>query len=527
MKRLIPVLLLACLCLPVHAQDSWAVRRNADKVARALYFLENRYVDTLDMDALVDKMLDGMMSQLDPHSTYIPRERVEALNEPLDGSFEGVGIEYALIADTITIQGVIAGGPAEAVGMQAGDKLLTIDGETVAGVGVTADGVRERLRGPKGTRVDVTVLRGGRELPFSLRRDKIPIESIDAAYEVEPGIVYIKLSRFAQNSASEFIDALRAHAKQRPRGIIIDLRGNGGGFMHVAATLADMFLEQGQAIVRTEGNYIEEVDRATGRGFYKEGALVILVDENSASASEILAGALQDWDRAVIVGRRTFGKGLVQQQYDLQDGSQMCLTVARYHTPCGRVVQSPYERGQRDAYFRQARERYEHGESFSRDSIALPDSLQFRTLRLGRTVYGGGGILPDVFIPYDTTGYNRFLLRVIGSGTLTEYAYDYVDKHRDALQADDLDGFLKRYAALEQDAFDGLLDFCAAREIRPEAGELSVCEPVLRTRLKALLARAPLGMTGYWQIINREEYPDLDRAVEIIKNWKDDFSMVP
>ena len=205
----------------------------------------------------------------------------------------------------------------------------------------------------------------------------------------------------------------------------------------------------------------------------------------------------------------------------------MRLTVARYHTPCGRVVQSPYERGQRDAYFRQARERYEHGESFSRDSIALPDSLQFRTLRLGRTVYGGGGILPDVFIPYDTTGYNRFLLRVIGSGTLTEYAYDYVDKHRDALQADDLDGFLKRYAALEQDAFDGLLDFCAAREIRPEAGELSVCEPMLRTRLKALLARAPLGMTGYWQIINREEYPDLDRAVEIIKNWKDDFSMVP
>lgn len=524
MKRLIGMLLLLAACVSLHAQaGSWTVRRNADKVARALYFLENRYVDTLDMDKMVDVMLENLMSQLDPHSTYIPRERVEALNEPLDGSFEGVGIEYAVIADTVTLQGVIAGGPAESVGMLAGDKLLTVDGETVAGVGITADGVRERLRGPKGTRVDVTVWRGGIEIPFSLRRDTIPIESIDAAYEVEPGIVYIKLSRFAQNSASEFIEALRRNAEKRPRGIIIDLRGNGGGFMHVASVLADMFLERGQTIVRTAGNFVEEEERATGRGFYKDGPLVLLVDENTASASEILAGALQDWDRAVIVGRRTFGKGLVQQQYDLPDGAEMRLTVARYHTPSGRAVQSPYERGHRDDYFRQSQERYARGESFSRDSISLPDSLRFSTLRLGRTVYGGGGILPDIFIPYDTTRYNRFLVRVIGTGSLSEYAYDYIDKHREALQAGNLDDFLKRYAGLEQAAFDGLLAFCAQRGIEPGEGELAVCEPVLRARLKALLARAPLGTTGYWQIINREEYPDVGKAVEIIKRWKGDF----
>ena len=524
MKRLLGTLLLLTLCVPLPAQSgSWTIRRNAEKIARALYFLENRYVDTIDVDKVVDKMLDGLMSQLDPHSTYIPRDRVEALNEPLDGSFEGVGIEYALVADTVTLQGVIAGGPAEAVGLRAGDKLLAVDGEPVAGIGITTDGVSKRLRGPKGTRVVVTILRGDARQDFLIRRDTIPIESVDAAYEVEPGIVYVKLSRFAQHSVDEFIEALRKHCAQRPAGIILDLRGNGGGFMHIAATLADIFLAKGQTIVRTEGNAINDELRATGRGFYQEGPLVILVDENSASASEILAGALQDWDRAVIVGRRTFGKGLVQQQYDLPDGSEMRLTVARYHTPSGRVVQSPYELGQRDAYFQQARERYERGESFSQDSISLPDSLKFQTLRLGRTVYGGGGILPDVFIPYDTTGYTRFFMQAVASGALSEYAYDYMDKHRSQLQADDYPGFLARYALLEQEAFQGLLDYCAGKGFSPAEGELAVCESALKTRLKAFLARSPLGLTGYWQVINQEEYPEVGKAVELIRKWQGDF----
>ena len=522
MKRLLGSCLLLVLCVPLFAQGDASVRRNAEKIARALYYLESRYVDTVNLDKMVDTMLDGLMAQLDPHSTYIPHDRVEAVNEPLDGSFEGVGIEYAVVADTVTIQRVIAGGPSEAAGLRAGDKLLEMDGEPAAGVGITNEDVRRLLRGPKGTWVQVTVQRGDNRLVFSIRRDTIPLESIDAAYTPEPGIVYLKLSRFAQGSVEEFIEALRKNAEHRPDGIIIDLRGNGGGFMHVAETIADMFLQKGETIVRVEGggNGILEEDRATGRGFYREGPLVVLVDENSASASEILAGALQDWDRAVIVGRRTFGKGLVQQQYDLPDGSEMRLTVARYHTPSGRMVQSPYEKGHRDAYYLQARDRYARGESFSLDSIALPDSLQFQTLKLGRTVYGGGGILPDVFVPYDTSRYNRYLMKVVGGGALSEYTYDYIDKHREALQADSLEDFLVRYAPLEQQVFDGLVAYCREKGIEAEEGELEVCAPVLRTRLKALLARGPLGLNGYWQVINREEDPEFQKALELVKRWK-------
>ena len=522
MKRLLGSCLLLFLCLPLFAQGGTSVRRNADKIARALYYLESRYVDTVNLDTMVDVMLEGLMAQLDPHSTYIPRDQVESVNESLEGSFEGVGIEFAVIADTVTVQRVIAGGPSEAAGLRAGDKLLEVDGEPAAGVGISNDDVRRLLRGPKGSWVQVTVQRGNDKQTFSIRRDTIPLDSIDAAYTPEPGIVYLKLSRFAQGTVDEFIEALRKNAKRRPEGIIIDLRGNGGGFMHVAATIADMFLEKDETIVRVEGggNGVFEEDRASGRGFYKEGPLVVLVDENSASASEILAGALQDWDRAVIVGRRTFGKGLVQQQYDLPDGSEMRLTVARYHTPSGRVVQSPYERGKRDAYYLQARDRYSRGESFCLDSIALPDSLLYSTLKLGRTVYGGGGILPDVFVPYDTSRYNRYLVRVIGSGALSEYTYDYIDKHREALQADNLSDFLARYAPLEQQVFDGLVAYCRDKGIEPEEGELEGCEPVLRTRLKALLARGPLGLNGYWQVINREEDPEFRQALELIRRWK-------
>lgn len=520
MKRLFGTFLLLLVCLSLQAQGSYTVRRNADKVTRALYYLENRYVDSIDIDKLVDSMLASLMSELDPHSTYIPRDRVEEVNEPLDGSFEGVGIEYTMLDDTLTVQSVIVGGPAEAVGMRAGDKIIAVDGENIAGVGLLATGVRSRLRGPKGSRVAVVVLRGGEEQELVIRRDKIPLESMDAAYKPAPDIVYLKLGRFAQSSVEEIVHAMQRLTERRPAGMILDLRGNGGGFMHIAATIADMFMEEGQTIVRTVGNGIDREDKASGHGFFKEGPLIVLVDENSASASEILAGALQDWDRALIVGRRTFGKGLVQQQYDMPDGSEIRLTVARYHTPSGRVVQSPYKRGERDAYFRQAQERYERGESFSLDSIALPDSLLFHTLRLGRPVYGGGGIVPDVFVPYDTTGYNRFFVRVVGTGTLTEYVYDYLDKHREALQADDLDGFLARYALLEQDAYTGFLAFCAKRDMVPAESELAVCAPYLKTRLKALLARGPLGMNGYWQIINREEDPAFARAMKLIDQWR-------
>ena len=525
MKKLLTVLAVLAVCFStLSAQSKSTMRRNAEKIAQALYYIETRYVDTVDIDREVDRMLESLMERLDPHSAYVPRDKVAASHESLDGSFEGIGIEFVMLADTLTLQSVMAGGPAESAGMRSGDKIVAVEGEPIAGVGLSAEAVSSRVRGPKGTPVALTVLREGVPLEFVVRRDTVPIESLDTAYLPETGIVYLKLSRFAQSTVEEFIEALRRLAPKRPKGIIIDLRGNGGGYMHVAMAMADMFLEKGQAIVRVEGPDLDRTEKATGRGFFREGPLVVLVDENSASSSEILAGALQDWDRAVIVGRRTFGKGLVQQEYTLPDGSEMRLTVARYHTPCGRVVQSPYEPGKRAAYYRQARVRYERGESFSRDSIVLPDSLRFSTLKLGRPVYGGGGIVPDVFVPYDTAAYNRFVVRALGGGQVTEYAYTYADRHRAELEAKDLDRFLKQYQKMETSVFEGLLAHCAEKGVKPASEEeLSQAAPVLKTRLKALLARSVLDGTAYWQIINEEEDPAFQRALEIIRNWKGAF----
>lgn len=500
---------------------------NVERFGRVMVYLHNNYIDTVNFRNITDNAIREVLESLDPHSVFIPKEEVESTNESLNGSFDGIGIEFAVISDTLCVQNVIVGGPSQEVGLLPGDKILSIDGENVAGIGLTTDGVRNRLRGPKGTKVELGIRRYGEPelLDFIITRNKIPLHSVDAAYCPVPGVFYVKLSSFAQNSVLEFINALK-QCEKMPEGIIFDLRGNGGGYMHIATMLANIFLEGGQTIVYTEGRHSPlNCEKANDLGFFKKGALVVLVDEGSASASEIFAGAIQDWDRGVIVGRRTFGKGLVQQLFPLSDGSQIRLTVSRYHTPSGRVIQTPYKNGHREEYYNKLNERYNNGEFFNRDSIQFPDSLKYSTLKLGRTVYGGGGIMPDVFIASDTSGVNDFFSAIIRKGYLTEYANKYIDVHRSELVVEgrSFEDFYKAYENMEPEAFAGLLDFCSERGLKPSESQLSQCEKLLKTRLKAIVARTPFNTTGYYRVINMEEDPAFRKALEIISAWKEPF----
>lgn len=526
-RRILTTVLTLVICGQiVSAQDKREeALSNVERFGRALVNIHNNYIDTVDFDKLTDAALTEVVKKLDPHSTFIPKDEVEAANEPLQGQFEGVGIEFALINDTLSVQAVIVGGPAEAVGLRAGDKILTIDGENVAGVGLTNDGVRTRLRGPKGTKVAVGVKRSGvsNDMTFTVERNKIPLTSIDASYWPEPGVLYIKLSRFAATSIEEFLNAIIS-SDQMPDAMIMDLRGNGGGYLQVAIMLANQFLSRGERIVYTEGRASQiRQEYANGMGIFQHGPVVLLVDENSASASEILSGAIQDWDRGIIIGRRTFGKGLVQQLFTLSDGSQLRLTVARYHTPSGRVIQSPYEDGHRDEYYDKLRQRYANGELFSADSISFPDSLKFETLKLGRPIYGGGGIMPDIFIPEDTTGINHYINSVVGKGMLTEYANMFCDENRAKIVVEgrSFEDFYRDYDAMESKAYDGLIRYCEDHGLSGTEEEKTQCAELLKTRLKALVARMAYGTTGYYRVINIEEDPEFARALEVIHNWSD------
>ena len=501
---------------------------NVERFGRAMVYIHNNYIDTVNFDALTDASIKEVMSKLDPHSTFIPKDEVKSTNEPLEGSFEGIGIEFAIIADTLTVQAVVVGGPSEHVGLAAGDKIVKVDGEDIAGKGIANSDVYRYLRGPKGSTVNLSVLRRDcpEPLEFSIVRGKIPLNSIDAAYCPAPGILYTKISRFAQSTVQEFFESMKM-LDVYPKGMIIDLRGNVGGYLQIALMMANIFLERGQMILYTEGlNSPLQKEYANGMGFYPNGPLVILVDEDSASASEILAGAVQDWDRGVIVGRRTFGKGLVQQQFNLPDGSQMRLTVARYHTPSGRVIQSPYENGHKDEYYGRLYERYTNGEMYSRDSISFPDSLKFSTLRLGRTVYGGGGIMPDVFVPRDTSGINDYFSKVIRRGHLTAYANDFCDKNREKLSVDgrSFEEFYDYYnSELESEAFEGLLAYCQEHGVERDEAQIAGCEKLLKTRLKALAARTQYGTTGYYRVINMEEDTEFEEAMKIVRSWTGTF----
>src|SRR6056297_827611 len=403
MKQVLKILFISTFilsALPGYAQfdvNGLKLMEVMDKVSRY-------YVDSLNEEKFVEETIEQMLHELDPHSSYISAEELKEIREQLTGEFEGIGVSFNILEDTIFIVGTIQGGPSERVGIMAGDRIVQVNDENVAGIGISTSGVQKRLKGKKGTEVDVMVYRKSvdKELEFTIVRDKIPVVSLDAAYMVEDEIGYIKLSRFSQTTAEEFKDALKELQKEGMESLILDLSGNGGGYLRIAIELADQFLESGRRIVYTQGDKMPRRDyKASAKGLFEEGKLVIMIDETSASASEIVSGAVQEWDRGVLVGRRSFGKGLVQQPFRLNDGSEMRLTIARYYTPTGRLIQKPYDEGYED-YAMDIINRYNSGELNSSDSILFPESEKFETLVQGRTIYGGGGIMPDYFVPIDT-----------------------------------------------------------------------------------------------------------------------------
>lgn len=512
MKYLI-ILTLACFPFIAFAQEG----TQEDKLDAAFRIISSQYVDELDEDKVVEDAITGMLKKLDPHSVYIPARRVDEENQKLASEFEGIGVQFNILDDTIIVISPISGGPSEKLGIMAGDKIVRINEEIVAGVGIDNDGVRDRLLGKKGTTVDVGIKRAGVKelLDFTITRDKIPLYSVDASYMVSPATGYVKVNRFAAETAQEFRDALSDLKQQGMSNLILDLTGNGGGYLYAAFEMADEFLSWGHMIVYTEGeNSPKRELRASSRGSFEEGKLIVLIDEGSASASEIVTGAVQDWDRGLVIGRRSFGKGLVQKPFTLPDNSEIRLTIARYYTPTGRCIQKSYENGRED-YYAEINERFERGELTAADSIHIPDSLRYYTPN-NRLLYGGGGIMPDIFIPIDTTPNTDFLRNVMRKGYPNQFALQYVDKQRRRLE---------EYATVAQfsDQFDmqevmtEFTEFLTDKELTGTEEEWARSGNLLELQLKALIARNLFNVSAFYQIYNiaREDYR---KALEVMES---------
>jgi carboxyl-terminal processing protease len=522
MKKLILVTI-AVLAITVSKGQSEEsqpeFRKAAEKITALLYHLENSYVDSVDLNNLVDDAIREVLGELDPHSVYIPAEDVQRANEGLEGNFEGIGIQFNILKDTITVVSPIAGGPSETLGIMAGDKIVSIDGENVAGIGVTNSDVTSSLRGTKGTEVTVGIRR--RETPkvliFDIVRDEIPLYSLDASYMATDKIGYIKVNRFSKTTMDEFHAAIKSLKKQGMQDLVLDLQGNGGGLLETSRQLADEFIAANKMIVYTEGrSYPKREMVATSKGDFEEGRLIVLTNEGSASASEIVSGAIQDWDRGLIVGRRTFGKGLVQRPIPLPDGSYIRLTTQKYFTPSGRCIQKPYDDGM-EAYYREKFDRYESGELWSLDSLDLPDSLKYATEN-GRIVYGGGGILPDVFVPIDTSASSDLNNDLIRKGVMNSFAITYTNKYRKKL--------LKEYSDVESyiEGFDiatavaEMKDYAEKEddEIDWNEEQFNQSKEMIEGRLKAIIARNLWDYSAYYQVFN-PYWNTYNKAIEILK----------
>jgi len=488
-----------------------------NKIDNILNYIEQEYVDTVNRQDLMDRSIEKLLEQLDPHSAYIPAAELQAANEPLEGNFEGIGIEFHIQDDSIMVVSALSGGPSERVGIMPGDRIVKVNGKTVAGINITSDQVLKTLRGKGGTLVTVSVYRRGQSglMDFKIIRGKIPINSVEYSYMIEPGIGYIKVSRFAATTYEEFTEALGTLKKQGLRSLILDLRGNPGGFLDAATRMADEFIGGRKLVVYTQGKSRPKTSYYTEHdGLFEEGKLVVLIDDGSASASEIVSGAIQDWDRGTIIGRRSFGKGLVQEQTQLPDGSALRLTIARYYTPTGRSIQKPYADGI-EAYEEEVIERYRHGELNSKDSIRFPDSLKYKT-PAGRIVYGGGGIMPDIFVPIDTSYETPYLYKLFATGTINQFAYDYTDQHRQELKKfTNAEVFIQGFAA-DETLLNEFTAYAEKKGVKKNEEEMKRSKAYLRTQLKAFIGRLLYQNAGRYPVIHEQD-PDIRKAVSVLK----------
>lgn len=476
----------------------------AEKLDALMSMINYAYVDSIDEKKISDDAIRNLLKELDPHSVYIPAEELKEVNEPLVGNFEGIGVQFSILEDTIMITQTISGGPSEKLGLRAGDRIVKIDGNSVANIGIKNNDVLKKLRGNKGTKVKVDVYRRGNNelIPFTITRDKIPLYSVDAAYMITPTIGYIKISRFADSTVEEFKQALEKLKAQKVESIILDLSDNGGGYLNRAIELADEFLSNGKEVVYTIGkNNPRQDNYSTSVGGFEKGKVVVLVNESSASASEIVSGALQDWDRALIVGRRTFAKGLVQKPFPLPDGSAVRLTIARYYTPSGRCIQKHYEPGDEN-YDMDISMRYQHGELYHADSIKFIDSLKCKTMG-GRVVYGGGGIMPDVFVGLDTSMSSKYYDELRRNGTLNEFTLNYVDANRAMLLGKYKDVYqFKNDFKITKDFLEDFIAYAEKKNIKRDNVGIKTSEKLITTQLKALIARDLWDTNAYYVIIN-------------------------
>lgn len=536
------ILFIALACLATAALQAQKYGGPAmQKLNMAEFAISNLYVDSVDEDKLVEEAIIRMLAQLDPHSTYSNVEEVKKMNEPLQGNFEGIGVQFQMMEDTLLVIQPISNGPSEKVGILAGDRIIAVNDTAIAGVNMSTEKIMERLRGPKNTKVKLTINRRGvnEPLQFNVVRDKIPILSLDAAYMIEPKVGYIRINRFGATTAEEFVKAMKELQKQGMKDLILDLQGNGGGYLNAAIDLANEFLGEKELIVYTEGRAAQRSEFfAKGNGGFRKGKLIVLVDEYSASASEIVSGAIQDWDRGVVVGRRSFGKGLVQRPIELPDGSMIRLTVARYYTPAGRCIQKPYEStvdGKLNAgtnsddnikkYHSDLIERFNRGELTNADSIHFPDSLKSQTLRMKRTVYGGGGIMPDYFVPIDTTMYTEYHRNMVAKGVVMKGVTKYIEANRQQLKEKykTFNSFNQQFT-VGNEVMEQLKAMGDKEGITFNEEQYNKSLPLIKTQLKALIARDLWDMNEYYQVMNTTN-ESVVRALEILKSGEYDKIM--